>query len=154
MVASGYQSSSEEREYEDSRWLRQLSRGQSGARVGHRGSQAARHPDRGRALHPRRRKPESEEQEVLTYRTELDAIEKRLDQLGLPLSVRRLCRGLSPAEDLIKVVAEEGADLLVIGIRRRSRTGKLLMGSNFQEILLNAECPVVAVKADYRPAAS
>ena len=93
---------------------------------------------------------ESEEQEVLTYRTELDGIERRLNQLGLPLSIRRLCRGLSPAEDLIKVVAEEGADLLVIGIRRRSRTGKLLMGSNSQEILLNAECPVVAVKAEYR----
>ena len=93
----------------------------------------------------------SEEEEILTYRPELDSIEKRLDDLGIGHSTRRLIRGMSPADDLIRVAAEEGAELIVIGIRRRSRTGKLIMGSNSQEILLNAECPVVAVKADYLP---
>ncbi len=91
---------------------------------------------------------ESEEEEVLTYRPELDSIERRLADLGIGHSTRRLVRGMSPAEDLTKVAAEEGAELIVIGIRRRSRTGKLLMGSNAQEILLTADCPVVAVKAD------
>jgi len=61
--------------------------------------------------------------------------------------VRRLIRGLSPAEDLVAVVSEEGADMIVIGIRRRSRTGKLLLGSDAMEILLLAECPVLGVKA-------
>jgi nucleotide-binding universal stress UspA family protein len=86
---------------------------------------------------------------VLAYRPKLDEIEKRLTDAGIPHAVRRLIRGLSPAEDLASVVQEHDADLLVIGMRRRSRTGKLLMGSNAQEILLTAECPVVAVKASY-----
>lgn len=90
---------------------------------------------------------QDEENEVLAYRKELNDVEQRLTGEGIPHSVRRLIRGLSPAEDLIKVVEEEGADMIVIGLRRRSRTGKLLMGSDAQEILLDAECPVVGVKA-------
>ena len=90
---------------------------------------------------------EAEEQEVLAYRKELDAIERRLTDEGIPHTVRRLIRGLSPAEDLVAVVSEEGADMIVIGIRRRSRTGKLLLGSDAMEILLLAECPVLGVKA-------
>lgn len=91
--------------------------------------------------------PEDEEQEVLTYRKELDTIEKRFTDEGVPHTVRRLIRGLTPAEDLVRVVAEEGADIIAIGLRRRSRTGKLIMGSDALEILLLAECPVVGVKA-------
>jgi nucleotide-binding universal stress UspA family protein len=90
---------------------------------------------------------ESEEEEILTYRRELDAIDQRLTEAGIPHVIRRLIRGLTPAEDLVRVVAEEGADLIVIGLRRRSRTGKLLVGSDAQDILMSAECPVVAVKA-------
>jgi nucleotide-binding universal stress UspA family protein len=90
---------------------------------------------------------EAEQQEVLTYRKELDGIEQRLGEAGIPYTTRRLIRGLSPAEDLAQVVTEEQADLLVIGLRQQSRVGKLLLGSDAQEILLAAPCPVVAVKA-------
>lgn len=90
---------------------------------------------------------DAEQEEVLTYRKELDAIERRLTDAGIPHTTRRLIRGLTPAEDLAQVVTEEEADLLAIGIREQSRVGKLLMGSDGQEILLTAPCPVVAVKA-------
>ncbi len=93
---------------------------------------------------------EEEEEEILTYRQELDGIEQRLTNEGIPHKTRRLIRGLTPAEDLNEVVKEEDADMIVIGLRRRSRTGKLLVGSDAQDILLSAECPVVAVKAEYR----
>jgi len=57
-------------------------------------------------------------------------------------------RGLEPAEDIIAVAQEVSADFIVIGLRRRSPVGKLILGSNAQRILLEAPCPVLAVKAE------
>ena len=67
---------------------------------------------------------------------------------GLEHEVRQLVRGNEPAEDLIAVAEEEHADFIVIGLRRRTPVGKLILGSNAQRILLDASCPVLAVKAD------
>ena len=88
-------------------------------------------------------------EEVLTYRQELEEVEQRLRDLEVPHEVHEFVRGNSPSEDLIQCARDEGADLIVIGLRRRSPVGKLLLGSNAQEILLDAECPVLAVKATY-----
>ena len=57
--------------------------------------------------------------------------------------------GPTPSEDLVQCATEEDAELIVIGLRRRSPVGKFLLGSNAQEILLDAKCPVLAVKAAY-----
>lgn len=51
------------------------------------------------------------------------------------------------SETLLELVGQTGADLIVIGLRRRSPVGKLLMGSDAQKILLTADVPVLAVKA-------
>jgi nucleotide-binding universal stress UspA family protein len=114
--------------------------------------EASRHPTEIVVVHSIRGggNVEAEEEEVLTYRKELDEIERQLTDADIPHAIRRLIRGWSPAEDLVEVASEEQADLIVIGMRRRSRTGKLLLGSNAQEILLDANCPVLAVKAGYR----
>jgi nucleotide-binding universal stress UspA family protein len=90
---------------------------------------------------------DAEVEKVLAVRKELEEVEQRLTDAGVSYVIRSFVRGKSPAEDLNDVVSKEGADLIVIGLRRRSRTGKLLLGSNAQEILLDANCPVVGVKA-------
>ena len=60
--------------------------------------------------------------------------------------MRQLVRGFEPAEDLISIAESSDADLIVIGLRRRTPVGKLILGSNAQRILLDAPCPVLAVK--------
>lgn len=77
---------------------------------------------------------------------ELDRIRDDLDAAGVDVEVRQLVRGKEPAEDLIAVAEETGADLIVIGLRRRTPVGKLILGSNAQRILLDAPCAVLAVK--------
>lgn len=83
-------------------------------------------------------------------RTEQDltALEAKLEASGLSYDIRQLVRGFEPAEDLISIAESSGADLIVIGLRRRTPVGKLILGSNAQRVLLDAPCPVLAVKAD------
>ena len=82
------------------------------------------------------------------HEKELAAVRASLDAEGIENEVRQLVRGHDPAEDLIAVAGETGADFIVIGLRRRTPVGKLILGSNAQRILLEAPCPVLAVKAD------
>ena len=56
-------------------------------------------------------------------------------------------RGNKPAEDIVTAAKIYEAELIVIGIRQRSATGKLLLGSNALDILHDAPVPVLCVKA-------
>ena len=86
------------------------------------------------------------EAEAIADRDALEQLERRLRADGVDVTVHDFVRGKDPAEDLVDVANKEQAALIVIGIRRRSPVGKLLLGSNAQEILLTADCPVLAVK--------
>jgi nucleotide-binding universal stress UspA family protein len=57
-----------------------------------------------------------------------------------------LVRGMAPGETLIQYAKEIKADLVVIGVRRRSQVDKLIFGSTAREVILNAPCPVLTVK--------
>lgn len=78
---------------------------------------------------------------------DLALVKDRLEASGLEYDVRQLVRGFEPAEDLISIAEASDAQLLVIGLRRRTPVGKLILGSNAQRILLDAPCSVLAVKA-------
>lgn len=78
-----------------------------------------------------------------------DAVARLMEevvQAGMEMDVREYARGNDPATDLLEVAEEVNADLIVIGLPRRSPVGKLLLGSNAQKILLEASIPVLAVK--------
>jgi nucleotide-binding universal stress UspA family protein len=85
---------------------------------------------------------------VQRLQAELDAAAARLAEDGLSHQVRTFDRGTLPSEDLLEVADEVDADLIVIGLRRRSTLGKFVLGSNAQRILMDANRPVLSVKAD------
>jgi nucleotide-binding universal stress UspA family protein len=87
-------------------------------------------------------------EEALLYERELEDVGARLAAAGVEHEVRQLVRGNEPAIDIIDVAREVDADFIVIGLRRRSPVGKLILGSIAQQVLLDADCPVLAVKAE------
>jgi nucleotide-binding universal stress UspA family protein len=76
-----------------------------------------------------------------------EALSKRLSGLGVAFETHEFVRGNTPAEDIVAAVEATGAELIVIGIRKRSTTGKILLGSNALDILHDATVPVLCVKA-------
>ena len=98
-------------------------------------------------VHSMRGGQRDELEQVMSYREEFEQLEQRLATSGIRYKLVEYARGNSPAEDLLQAIKDEGADLVVIGIRRRSPVGKLILGSNAQEVMLHADCPVLAVKA-------
>jgi nucleotide-binding universal stress UspA family protein len=78
---------------------------------------------------------------------DIDAIAGELAASGLDYDVVQPTSGRSAAEEILRVAEGEDAALIVIGMRRRTPVGKLLLGSTSQQVLLDALCPVLAVKA-------
>jgi len=78
---------------------------------------------------------------------DLDSIDLRLANADLTHDVRQPTSGRTAAEEILAAVTELDADLVVIGVRRRSPVGKLVTGSTAQQVLLDVPCAVLAVKA-------
>ena len=79
----------------------------------------------------------------------LAAVRARLDESGVMYEIAQEIGGRDASDEIVEVAERLKANLIVIGLRRRSPTGKLLTGSQAQRILLDAHCPVLAVKASY-----
>ena len=79
----------------------------------------------------------------------IDELRSRLDASGVVYEIDQKVRGHEASEEVVEAADRVKATLIVIGLRRRTPTGKLLTGSQAQRILLDAHCPVLAVKATY-----
>jgi nucleotide-binding universal stress UspA family protein len=66
---------------------------------------------------------------------------------GLNAEIKQFVRGKNAVEEIEALVGSLQVSLLVIGLRKRSPVGKLIMGSVAQELLLSVSCPVLAVKS-------
>ena len=78
---------------------------------------------------------------------DIHGIEERLATQGINHEIKQPVRGHDAAAEVLDAAEEQDAELIVIGLRRRTPVGKLIMGSTSQRILLEADCPVLAVKA-------
>lgn len=77
---------------------------------------------------------------------ELDQALSEARSQGVSATLHQATDALAPAQTLVDEATRVGAELVVIGLRHRSRTGKFLMGSTAQTVLLNAPCDVLAVR--------
>ncbi len=78
---------------------------------------------------------------------ELEVMLAGLAESGIDVTVRRDATA-DMAHLVVDVAKETDASLVVVGIRPRSPVGKAVIGSVAQRIVLDAPCPVLAVKPD------
>jgi nucleotide-binding universal stress UspA family protein len=80
-----------------------------------------------------------------------DAKEK-LDHLEAPAAgpplERRLAEG-DPADEILRLAREAGADLIVMGTHGRTGLARLLMGSVAEQVVRRAPCPVLTIRTPF-----
>ena len=78
--------------------------------------------------------------------SELGYQKSRLKDKNIACESLLSVRGLEPGEDLVRLAEEQQVDEIIVGVKRRSKVGKLVFGSTAQYVILNALCPVATVK--------
>ena len=89
---------------------------------------------------------ESETEAIKKMEEDLENVKSQVESQSTACETHLLIRGMTPGEDLVDYAQENSIDEIVIGIRRRSKVGKLVFGSNAQFVILHAPCPVTTVK--------
>ena len=90
--------------------------------------------------------PEVPRKDFENAEKDLDYEKNTLLDKKIPCKLILSVRGLESGEDLVQLADENKVDEIIIGVRRRSKVGKLIFGSTAQYVVLNASCPVVTVK--------
>jgi nucleotide-binding universal stress UspA family protein len=85
-------------------------------------------------------------EEITKAENDLGQAKTFLDKKGLDCETHQLARGLSPGEDLVKFANDNEIDQLFVGIEKKSKTRKMLLGSTAQYVILKAPCLVISVK--------
>ncbi|NUL46435.1 universal stress protein [Cellulosimicrobium funkei] len=88
---------------------------------------------------------------LLATSEDLSRLITALESQGIAVTVDGPAQGEDPADALLEAAQEHNADLIVIGLRNRSRVGKALFGSTAQRVLLQAPCSVLAAKLPEAP---
>jgi nucleotide-binding universal stress UspA family protein len=76
----------------------------------------------------------------------LENAKKILAEYGVKHEIHLLVRGNYTGEDIVQFARENDIDEIIIGVKSRSKVGKLFFGSTAQYVILKAECPVTSVK--------
>ncbi|QIL44495.1 universal stress protein [Acidovorax sp. HDW3] len=91
--------------------------------------------------------PGGSQDDTIVNGYEVERVEERLTHLPIQAEFKQFVRGNSTLDEILNLIEAEHITLLVIGLRKRTAVGKLLLGSMAQEILMSAPCPVLSVKA-------
>ena len=90
---------------------------------------------------------QSQEDSSVMNGYEAERVEANLASLPIEVEFKQFVRGKSAVEEIEDLVEQLQPSLLIIGLRKRSAVGKLLLGSVAQDILMSVPGPVLAVKA-------
>jgi nucleotide-binding universal stress UspA family protein len=69
-----------------------------------------------------------------------------IEEEGIQCDTYQLARGLLPGEDIVNFANENNIDHIFMGVEKKSKTQKLLLGSTAQYVILKANCPVTTKK--------
>ena len=89
------------------------------------------------------------EEQKTSLRDEIAEVLGEVDLADIDWTLQ-VATGVDVAETVLDLVADTDVELLVIGARRRSPVGKMIMGSVTQTIILRADVPVLVMKAPAR----
>ncbi len=84
--------------------------------------------------------------EINTAKKGLEYAQSMVTDKGIGCQTGLLIHGLNTGEDCVKFAEEKQIDMVVTGIIKKSKIGKLFFGSTAQYLILNAPCPVLTVK--------
>ena len=85
-------------------------------------------------------------EEITKAENDLRQAKTFLEEKGLDCETHQLARGLSPGEDLVRFAEDNEIDQIFVGIEKKSKTRKMLLGSTAQYVILKAPCLVISVK--------
>jgi nucleotide-binding universal stress UspA family protein len=96
------------------------------------------------AVNSQRGGDDSSADSIRLGREALDVVEEMLGDRAT-VETHQFIRGSDPAEDVLAAADEFDADELVIGVRKRNPTSKVVFGSVAQRILLTSNLPMAVV---------
>lgn len=89
---------------------------------------------------------EGEQEAILQAERGLEYAQTIFNKENIECQTHLLVRGFSAGEDIVKFAEDNHVDLIVVGVKRRSKVGKIILGSTAQYIIIKAPCPVLSVK--------
>ncbi len=89
------------------------------------------------------------QKQIQEFEEELEAhVVQLFEGSAIKFTVHLLIDTIQAGEQIVNFAEQSNADLVVLGLRRRSMVGKVIFGSNAQYIIINAPCPVLTVKRE------
>jgi nucleotide-binding universal stress UspA family protein len=86
------------------------------------------------------------ESDIAKVDKELALARKMMEEAGLECDAQQSVRGLSAGEDLVRFAEENDIDHIFLGIKKKSRVEKIILGSTSRYVILKAPCPVTTTK--------
>lgn len=89
--------------------------------------------------------PKEKITDVLKADADLKFAKELMAAAHLPCTAEQSVRGFSPGEDIVELAREKNIDHIFLGIKKKSRAQKLIMGSTARYVILKAHCPVTTI---------